>query len=264
MITFTTAELNALIATFVFPLVRVLALLAAAPPYNNASLPVRVRLILGLAITLAIAPAVGAAGTPPGVAPASGAGLLILAEQMLIGYAMGFSMRLVFSAVDLAGNVFSTQMGLGFATFYDPLNSAQTPVIAEFINLLALLLFLSMNGHLLYLATLAQSFTAIPVSATPLGAGSWLNLVELGNKMFSAGLLLSLPIVAALMITNVALAVLTRAAPQLNLFALGFPLTLMGGFFALAVSLNYMATPIQGIFELGMEAMLGYVVPARP
>jgi len=82
--------------------------------------------------------------------------------------------------------------------------------------------------------------------------------------MFSAGLLLSLPIVAALMITNVALAVLTRAAPQLNLFALGFPLTLMGGFFALAVSLNYMATPIQGIFELGMEAMLGYVVPAKP
>jgi flagellar biosynthetic protein FliR len=82
--------------------------------------------------------------------------------------------------------------------------------------------------------------------------------------MFSAGLLLSLPIVAALMITNVALAVLTRAAPQLNLFALGFPLTLMGGFFALAVSLNYMATPIRASSRLGMEAMLGYVVPARP
>jgi flagellar biosynthetic protein FliR len=121
-------------------------------------------------------------------------------------------------------------------------------------------MFLSMNGHLLYFQTLAQSFTAIPVSATPLAAQSWLNLTRLGAVIFSSGLLLALPVIVALMITNFALAVLTRAAPQLNIFALGFPLTLMGGFIALAISLDYMAAPIQAVFEIGLRAMLDFAV----
>ncbi len=175
---------------------------------------------------------------------------------------MGFAAKIVFTAFDMAGEFIGFQMGLGFATFYDPLSSAQTPVVTEFIGLLALLVFLSMNGHLLYLATLAQSFSAIPVSAIPLGAGSWLNLAELGSKIFSAGLLIALPIIVALTITNIALAVLSRAAPQLNLFALGFPITLIGGFFALAISLNYLASPMQGIFEFALAAMLEFAVPA--
>ena len=259
MITFTTAELNALIATFVFPLVRVLALLAAAPPYNNASLPVRVRLILGLAITLAIAPAVGAAGTPPGVAPASGAGLLILAEQMLIGYAMGFSMRLVFSAVDLAGNVFSTQMGLGFATSYDPTSTSQTAVVSEMLGTLALLMFLGIDGHLMVLSTLAQSFQALPVGALP-GSATWSNLANAGVTVFSGGLLLALPIIVTLLITNTALGVLGRVSPQLNLIVIGFPVTITLGFGALYVCLPYLIQPLMHLFETGLQSMLGVFV----
>jgi flagellar biosynthetic protein FliR len=140
------------------------------------------------------------------------------------------------------------------------MSSSQTPVISEFLSLIGLLLFLSLNGHLIYIATLAQSFYAIPVSANPLGAASWLNLAELGGKIFSAGLLLALPVVIALMITNTALAVLTRAAPQLNIFALGFPLTLTGGFIALAISMNYLAVPLQALYEFALNSMLGYVV----
>ena len=261
MISIGSAQIDAWIVAFIFPLTRILGFIATAPLLSSTGVPRRTRLILGLAIAVALTPSLPAM---PTVQPASLAGLWIMAQQMLVGIGMGFAVKIIFTAFDLAGEFIGTQMGLGFATFYDPLNSSQTPVIAEFINLLALLLFLSMNGHLLYLATLAQSFAAIPISATPLGAGSWLNLAELGGKIFSAGLLLSLPVMAALMITNVALAVLTRAAPQLNLFALGFPLTLMGGFVALAISLNYLAVPIQGIFEFGMEAMLGYAVPAKP
>lgn len=175
---------------------------------------------------------------------------------------MGFAAKIVFTAFDMAGEFIGAQMGLGFATFYDPLSSAQTPVIAEFVGLLALLLFLSLNGHLLYLSTLAQSFSAIPISSVPLGTASWLNLAELGGKIFSAGLLIAMPIIVALTITNVALAVLTRAAPQLNLFALGFPLMLIGGFFSLAVSLSYLAAPMQEIFEFALSATLGFAVPA--
>ncbi len=261
MISIGSAQIDAWIVAFIYPLTRILGFIATAPLWSSNGVPARTRLILGLAIAVALTPSLP---PMPVVQPASLAGLWIMTQQMLIGIGMGFAVKIVFAAFNVAGEFIGTQMGLGFATFYDPLSSAQTPVIAEFINLLALLLFLSMNGHLLYLATLAQSFSAIPVSATPIAAGSWLNLAELGSRMFSAGLLLSLPVMAALMITNVALAVLTRAAPQLNLFALGFPLTLLGGFFALAISLNYMATPIQGIFEVGLEAMLGYVAPAKP
>lgn len=254
------AQIDAWIVAFVFPLARILAFIASAPLWSNAGIPRQTRLILGIAITVALAPALPAM---PAVAPASLGGLWIMFQQMLIGIGMGFAARIVFSAFSFAGEFIGFQMGLGFATFYDPLSASQTPVIAELINLLALLLFLSMNGHLLYFATLAQSFSAIPVSATPLANASWFNLVELGGKIFSAGLLLALPIVVALMITNIALAVLTRAAPQLNIFALGFPLTLVGGFVALAISLNYLSGPIQGVFELAMSAMLGFALPGK-
>ena len=154
MISFTSAELNAWIAAFFFPLARILALLAAAPPFNNAGLTTRVRLVLGLALVTAIAPALPAM---PAIEPASGLGLLILAQQMIIGFAMGFVLRLVFSAIDLAGMMISTQMGLGFATAYDPQTAAQTPVVPELLGMLALLVFLSIDGHLMVLATLVKS-----------------------------------------------------------------------------------------------------------
>jgi flagellar biosynthetic protein FliR len=258
MINIDYVQIDAWIAAFIFPLARILAFIAAAPLWSTAGIPRRTRLILGIAITVAIAPSLP---NMPSVQPASLTGLWIMLQQMLIGIGMGFAARIVFAAFDLAGEFIGAQMGLGFATFYDPLSSSQTPVIAEFYGLIALLLFLSMNGHLLYFATLAQSFSAMPVGTTPLSSASWLNLAELGSKIFSAGLLLALPVVVALMITNVALAVLTRAAPQLNIFALGFPLTLLGGFVAIAISMNYLATPLQAIFEFAMSAMLGFAVP---
>ena len=252
-------QLDAWIAAFIFPLARILGFISTAPLWGNTGIPWRTRLILGLSIAVAISP-----GLPemPKVQTGSIESLWILSQQMLIGIAMGFAARLVFTAFNMAGEFIGLQMGLGFATFYDPLNSAQTPVIAEFINLITLLMFLSLNGHLLYVATLLKSFSAIPVSAGALGADSWLNLAELGGKIFSVGLLLSLPIIVALMITNIALAVLTRAAPQLNIFSLGFPLTLAGGFAALAVSLDYLSQPIQAVFELALSSMLDFAVPS--
>lgn len=258
MISFTSAQLDVWMAAIFFPMARVLGFVATAPLWSMAGLPRRIRLMLGLGITVAIVPVLPAM---PEVQPGSLAGLWILAQQMLVGLAMGFAAKIVFSAVDLAGEYISMQMGLGFATSYDPLNSSQTPVITEFLTLISLLVFLALNGHLLYVGTLAQSFTAIPVGAQALGTGSWLNLAELGSKIFSTGLLLALPVIVALMITNIALAVLTRAAPQLNIFALGFPLTLLGGLVALLIGMNYLATPLQHLFEFGMSAMLGYAVP---
>lgn len=260
MITLTTVQIDAWIAAFIYPLARILAFIATAPLWSMAGIPRRTRLILGIAITLAVAPALPAM---PVVQAGSLPGLWIMIQQMLIGMGMGFAAKTVFTAVEFAGEFIGAQMGLGFATSYDPLNSSQTPVIAEFLGLLSLLTFLSLDGHLLYIGTLVQSFSAIPVSANSLSPDSWLNLAKLGSKIFSAGLLLALPIVVALMITNVALAVLTRAAPQLNIFALGFPLTLSGGFIGLAISLNYLTVPLEALYQFALEALLGFAVPIQ-
>ena len=258
MISFTSAELNAWIAAFFYPLARILALLAAAPPFNNAGLTTRVRLVLGLAIALAISPALP---PMPAIEPASGLGLLILAQQMIIGLAMGFALRLVFSAIDLAGMMISTQMGLGFATAYDPQTTSQTPVVSELIGMLALLMFLAINGHLMVISTLVQSFTFLPVKLLAISEASWLNIANAGGIVFSSGVMLALPAVTALLITNVALGVLGRVAPQLNLIVIGFPITITLGFAALYVSLPYLTPPLLQLFESGLGALLGHLVP---
>ncbi|MBS1230296.1 MAG: flagellar biosynthetic protein FliR [Proteobacteria bacterium] len=257
MISLSSAEINAWIVAFFFPLARILALLTAAPPFNNAGLNAQVRLVLGLAITFAIAPALP---TIAAIDPASGQGLLILAQQLLIGLSMGFAMRLVFTAVDLAGTMISNQMGLGFATAYDPQSAAQTAVISQFLGMLALLIFLAINGHLMVIATLGESFVLLPITAGAIASASWLNIANAGGMIFSSGVLLSLPVVVALLIANIALGVLGRVAPQLNLMAIGFPITIVLGFSALIVSLSYLASPLQALFEFGLQSMLGYFV----
>jgi len=257
MISLTSAEINAWIVAFFFPLARILALLVAAPPFNNDGLPTQARLLLGLVIAMAIVPALP---PTPAMDPASGQGLLILAQQMTIGLAMGLSLRLVFSAIDMAGNMISNQMGLGFATAYDPQSASQTAVISEFLGMLALLVFMSINGHLMVIATLVESFTALPIGTGILENGTWLNVANAGGLIFSSGVLLSLPIVVALLITNIALGVLGRVAPQLNLMAIGFPITIVLGFAALVVSMSYLSSPLQQLFEFGLRSMMGYFV----
>lgn len=255
MISFTSAEFNALLAAYLYPLARILALLASAPPFSNAALPRRIRLAVGLAVALALAPALPKA---PAIDPASGLGLLVLAQQMLIGYAMGTVMRLASSAVDFMGTTISTQMGLGFATAYDPQNTSQTPVVSEFLGILALLVFLVSNGHLMLIATLMKSFALLPVGHWPVAPSTWLNVARAGGIVFSSGLLLALPIVVALLITNVALGVLGRVAPQLNLIVIGFPVTILLGFVALYVGMSHLGGPLRQLFEHGLQSMLGF------
>ena len=257
MISVTTTELNTWIAIYFFPMARILALLAAAPPFNNAGLTGRVRLTLGLAITLAMAPALPA---PPAIEPGSVAGWLILAQEIIIGTAMGMALRLVFTAIDLAGTMISTQMGLGFATAYDPQSASQTPVISEFLGILSLLIFMSINGHLMVLATLGESFSVLPIGANTIASSSWWNIANAGGVIFSTGVMLALPIVVSLLITNIALGILARVAPQLNIIAIGFPITIVLGFSALYVSMSYLNAPLQRAFEHGLQSMLGYFV----
>jgi len=252
MLSVTAAQLDAWLAATLFPLARIFGLIAAAPVFNNAALPIRVRLVVGLAITLAIAPALPPF---PQVAPASWAGLAIFVQQGLIGIALGFTMRIVFAGIDLAGELIGLQMGLGFAIFYDPQNAGQSPIVAELTGLLALLIFLALNGHLAMLALLAESFTVLPIGSASFPAAGWETLLRWGATIFSVGVLLALPIVRALLVANIALGVLTKVAPTLNLFAVGFPVTLMAGFAMLALSMPYFAPTLENLFEQGYGAV---------
>jgi flagellar biosynthetic protein FliR len=251
MLTLTSAEMNTWIAALLWPLTRILGLIAAAPVFGNASVPLPVKVSLGVIIATIMAPAIPAL---PAADPVSMAGLLILVQEMLIGLAMGFAMRIVFAAVEMAGEISSLTMGLGFATFFDPQTRGRSSAISQFLALVATMAFLAVNAHLLLLEALAESFITMPISATPMSAAAPFELVKWGGHIFSAGLQLSLPIVAALLITNVALGILTRAAPQLNIFGIGFPVSLGVGLLVISLALPYLGGPIQNLFNQGIEA----------
>lgn len=236
MISFTSAQLETWLATLIFPLTRILALIASAPILGNRQVPGRVKIGLSVLLAIIIAPTIV---EMPQVPVGSPQGLLIMLQQIIIGVAMGLTMRLIFTAVDMAGELAGLQMGLGFASFYDPLNSAYTPIIARWLSMIAGLAFLALNGHLYLLSAMAESFQTLPIGES-LSAGGFYKVAGWGASIFAYALQLSLPIVAALLITNVALGILTRAAPQLNLFAVGFPITLAIGFFMLILTLPYL------------------------
>ncbi|GAB3421919.1 flagellar biosynthetic protein FliR [Massilia agilis] len=250
MISFTSVQLNAWMAAFLWPLTRILGLVAAAPVFGNTAIPVTVKVSLGALITLVVAPTLP---PMPAIDPGSWAGLLILLQQLVVGLAMGFAMRLVFAAIELAGEVASLTMGLGFATFFDPSSSGRSSAISQFLALVSMMAFLAVNAHLALLSALVESFFTLPVGGPPFGANGPLELARWGARVFSAGFQLSLPIVAALLITNVALGILTRAAPQLNLFGIGFPVTLGVGLLVISLVLPYLGTPIVNLFNQGIE-----------
>ena len=251
MLTLTSIEINAWIAGLLWPLTRILGLVAAAPLFGNRAVPVSIKVSLGVLLAAIIAPTVPAL---PATDPMSLAGLLILVKELLIGLAMGFAMRIVFAAVEFAGEVASMTMGLGFAVFFDPATRGRSSAISQFLALVATMAFLAVNAHLVLLAALAESFVSLPISSTPFSSGAPLEVVRWGARIFSAGLQLALPVIAALLITNVALGVLTRAAPQLNIFGIGFPLTLGVGFLTLSLTMPYLGTPIVNLFNEGVEA----------
>lgn len=261
MITVTSAEINIWIASFLWPLTRIMGLITIAPLFGNASVPARLKIALGVMLALIVAPTVPAL---PAMDPMSLTGLLILTQQFIIGLAMGFAMRIVFAGVEMAGEITGMTMGLGFATFFDPQSQGRSSAISQFLALLTLMVYLTTNLHLVLLSTLAESFSTMPISAIPIDGQVFRHLVGWGGRIFSAGVQLSLPIVAALLITNIALGILTRAAPQLNLFGIGFPVTIGVGFIMIGLVLPYLATPLDRLFQESIDMIRQLTTVALP
>ncbi len=250
MLQLSSAQLNAWMVMLLWPATRILAMISVAPLFGHANIPATVKIGLGLLLSVAIAPALP---PMPEVAPFSGDGLFILIQQMLIGLAIGFSMKLAFTAVELAGELAALTMGLSFASFYDPNSQSEASSVSQLFGWLALMVFVSSNLHLALLASLTDSFTSLPVSALPVGTGPFKLVAAYGGKIFALGLQFALPIVAALLVTNLALGLLTKAAPQLNLFGIGFPITIGVGFLMISLILPYLTQPLLTTLEQAIQ-----------
>jgi len=250
MLTLNSDLIQAWVVTILIPLVRILGFVAIAPFFGNQAISMPIKVAMGILLAIMIAPA---APAMPTVDLLSLRGILIIAEQMIIGLAIGLMMQVIFSAIEMAGQISGMTMGFGFATNYDPQSAGTTIVISQLMGILALLVFLSMNGHLIMIAGLLESFYAFPVTAEPRMIDG-MTIAIWGAKLFSIALQLSLPIVATLLITNLALGILTKSSPQLNIFGIGFPITLCVGFVVIMLMLPTMAAPYQYILEQGMAA----------
>lgn len=261
VITVTVAQLQGLLATYGWPFVRIIAFIATEPVLGNRAVPLQVKIGLALLVIVVIAPVLPA---PPDVAPASAAGLLVLAQQVLIGAAMGFASRIVIAAAEMAGQLAGLQMGLGYALFFDPESAGQAPLVAEFYGLIAILTLLATNGHYLILTALVESFRVLPPALEPISARGFLTLVTWGGQIFEIGLMMSLPVIGALLVANIGIGILVRAAPQLNIFAIGFPITLGVGFLMLYLSLPLLVPMVDALAHSGIAVMMRILEQLRP
>lgn len=195
--------------------------------FGTRSVPVRVRLLLAVFITITAAPMLPPL---PQVPLFSGTSFLIIVQEMVIGLMLGFVSRLLLEVFVVAGQLVSLQTGLGFGSLVDPMNGASVPLISQAFLIFATLLFLAFDGHLLFIELVVQSFQTLPIATDSLANVDFLVVAEWGSWLFAGGLLVSLAAVLALLMLNLAFGVLTRAAPQLNLFVIGFPATMVVGF----------------------------------
>jgi flagellar biosynthesis protein FliR len=249
MLTFTEADVLGWVTPILWPFLRVLALFGALPVIGQAGVPMRVR--IGLAFLIAVC-AQAAIPAMPAVALDSAAGMLVVLQQVLIGVSLGFAVKIVFVAVEYAGEIIGLQMGLNFAAFFNPMSGGEETAVSRFFGISVSWLFIVSGGHLLVIAAVVQSFSAFPVGSDPF---AFLRAVEpqrWGAEIFSLGLWLALPLIAMLLFTNLVLGVIARVAQQMNIFAIGFPITLGVGLVGVLLTLPLMEAP----FTMALERML--------
>lgn len=256
----TSDQLNTWMVAFLWPFVRVLALLSTAPIFGESAVPRSAKVGLAVLLAVAIAPGLGNESTPL----VSVGGFWILIQQILIGAAMGFSMKMVFAIVQATGEYVGLQMGLSFASFFDPTSGGNTMVVARLLNVMAVLIFLATDAHLMLIMTLAESFRVLPISGGPLAAGGWFVLVSAAGQIVSSGLMLALPLIATLLTLNLAMGIMNRASPQFSIFAVGFPITLLAGIAMLQVLMQYMAPFLEPRFAAGFTSILQFLRGLHP
>lgn len=243
--TFSEPQLLAWLQQYFWPFLRIGALLMVAPVLGARTVPARIRVLLALLLTLVVAPLLPA---PAPIEVFSAQWFAALAQQMLIGLVAGFVLLLVFEAVIVGSSLIAYGMGLGFAQLADPLRGVSTPVLGQFLTVTATLLFVALGGHLILIELIAASFQTLPVGSG-LGVDEISLLLRFASLVFTGGLQLALPVVIALLVVNLAMGVISRSAPTLNLFAVGFPVTLVAGLILVRAGLPAIQKGVEALLE---------------
>jgi len=230
---------------YFWPLLRVMALIMTAPILSEKSIPKRVKIGLGMLITFVIAPTM----PPVNIPIFSPQAVWLALQQVLIGVAIGFTMQLAFAAIRTAGELIGLQMGLSFATFFDPGSHLNMPVLARVIDMLAMLLFLTFNGHLWLISMLVDTFHTLPIGGNPVNSNAFLALTRAAGLIFINGLMLALPVITLLLTVNLSLGLLNRMAPQLSVFVIGFPITLTVGLILMGLLMPLIAPFCEHLFS---------------
>jgi len=248
MINLTTGQLETWITQMIWPFFRVGAALMVAPVFSSQAVPARIRIVLAGAIALILAPMIT---IPPQLSAFSIEGLVVTAQQVVIGIALGFSLQLVFDAVTLGGQLIANSMGLSYAMSLDPIRGVGDTSVGELYSIFVTLVFLSLNGHLRLIEVLAGGFRTLPVGGLGFGSADLWQVVTWGGTIFSSALSIALPGITALLIVNLAFGMVSRTAPSLNLMSVGFPVTLIFGLLILVVTVPQLLT---GFERLLLEA----------
>jgi len=242
---------------YLLPLFRIAAFVAIVPILSTKSVPKKIKLLFVFLLTVAISPGIT---VDVDVDPISFEMFILIIQQILIGLSMGFALQIVFAAVVNGGQLVGMQMGLGFAQMMDPQTGVNVPVISQFYNLMAILVFLALDGHLILIEMIAESFQILPIGGGGVSPKGFYELVEYGLWVFKGALMVALPVVISLLLINMVMGVITRATPQMNIFAVGFAITIVGGFVLMFATLHVFAEQFQLLLEQTLPFMTDLIV----
>jgi flagellar biosynthetic protein FliR len=245
-------DLNAamgLMAKFMLASVRIGAFFVVAPIFGSAAIPVQVRVVMAALLAVMVmaytdVPAIESFGELRII------GVLII--ELLIGISAGMILSIWFSAAVLAGEKIATSAGLGYAAQIDPNSGGQTPVVSQMLSMFMIILFLGMNGHLVVLRTMLESYSYLPIGMMPAWGAFIKGGIGAASSMFLAAAIIMLPIAIIMLLINLAVGVITRSAPQLNLFSFAFPISLLAIFIILYLSVDAMSRALK---DLGISAI---------
>lgn len=254
MMTLASSEIMSWVGSFMWPLFRIAALVGVAPVFGARTVPVTAKVAFAFVLTLVIAPI---SPPVPVVDPISGEAVLIVLNQLLIGAAMGLALQMVFAMFIVGGQIMAFQMGLGFASMVDPSSGTQVPVVSQFYVIILTLVFLALDGHLTFISVVAESFHTLPIGVNGLSSDGLWALVTWGGNMYAGAVQIALPAIASLLLINLTFGIVTRAAPQFNIFSIGFPVTMVAGFFIMLATLTAVLPQIKQQLASAFALMRG-------
>ncbi|NOT22085.1 MAG: flagellar biosynthetic protein FliR [Nitrospiraceae bacterium] len=227
---------------------RVGGIVAAFPMLGGRTVPAKIKIALVLMLGVALSPLIRLPSMSQDAIEMTAG----LASELLIGLVIGLAVRLVFGALEVAGDLLGTQMGFGAVQLLDPMTAQHSSVINEYFRIIAMLVFLSLNAHMVVVAAIVSSYDAIPPFGARLSPALGEEVLQLSQHMFVIALQLSAPILVVMLLINVLLAMLGRAVAQINVFVLSFPITIAGGLLVLGLALPYTVTLFEREF-LGLH-----------